>query len=110
MKAELLGAWASFSLARRLHIEELILLGNSKVILDWLKGQADFKVAALQSWKERTTELSHCFRFLSVTHIYGEDNCEADTLSKIALHLPPGHFCFTKWVDGIEGPTINIKL
>jgi ribonuclease HI len=110
MKAELLGAWASLNLARRLHIDELLLLGDSKIIVDWLKGQADFKVAALESWKERTKETSHCFRNLSVSHIFREDNCEADTLSKLALNLPPGHFCFTKWEDGNAGPTIKIKL
>jgi ribonuclease HI len=110
MKAELMGAWASLNLARRLHIDELLLLGDSKIIVDWLKGQADFKVAALESWKERTKETSHCFRKLSVTHIFREENSEADTLSKKALYLSPGHFCFTKWEDGNEGPTIKIKL
>jgi ribonuclease HI len=110
MKAELMGAWASLNLARRLHIDKLLLLGDSKIIVDWLKGQANFKVAALESWKERTKETSHCFRNLSVTHIFREENSEADTLSKKALYLSPGNFCFTKWEDGNEGPTIKIKL
>jgi hypothetical protein len=110
MKEKLLGAWASLILASRLHINELILLGDSKIIIYWLRGQADFNVATLESWKERTKEATHCFRKLSVTHIFREENNEADTLSKKALYLPPGHFCFTKWEDGNEGPTIKINM
>lgn len=110
MKAELLGAWASLNLARRLHIVDLLLLGDSKVIVDWLNGQADLKAAALESWKERTIEISHCFRNLNVSHIYREDNSEADSLSKLALLMPPGQLRYTKWVEGHAGPTINIRL
>ena len=110
MKAELVGAWASLNLARRLHIDDLLLLGDSKVIVDWLKGQVDLKVAALENWKDRTKETANWFRNLSVSHIYREDNNEADSLSKLALHMPPGIFSFTKWVDGHAGPTIKIRL
>jgi hypothetical protein len=49
MKAELMGAWASFILASRLHINELLLLGDSKIIIDWLSGNANFHVADLVS-------------------------------------------------------------
>lgn len=107
MKAELVGAWASFNLARLLHFDDLLLLGDSKVIVDWLKGQVDYKVAALKNWKDKTKETANCFRNLSVSHIYKEDNGEADSLSKLALHMPPS---FTKWVDGNAGPTIKIRL
>jgi len=110
MKAELLGAWASLNLARCLQIEELILLGDSKVIVDWLQGKADFKVAALMGWKDRTMESSLWFWHLYVSHIYREDNREADALSKTALKIPPGLLYFTKWEDDNAGPTINIKL
>jgi ribonuclease HI len=110
MKAELLGAWASLILASRLHIDELLLLGDSKIIIDWLSGRADFHVAALESWKERTQEATHLIRKLSFSHIYREENSEADTLSKKALYLPSGHICFTRWEEGNEGPAIMINL
>jgi hypothetical protein len=109
MKAELLGAWASLILACR-HTDELLLLGDSKITIDWLNGLADFQVAALECWKERTQDATLLFRKLSFSHIYREENSEADTLSKRALHLPPGQICFTKWEDGNEGPAIKIKL
>jgi ribonuclease HI len=108
-KAELLGAWASLVLASR-YTEELILLGDSKLTIDWLNGLADFQVAVLGCWKERTKEAALLFRKLSFQHIFREENSEADTLSKNALHLPSGHICFTIWEDGNEGPANKIKL
>jgi ribonuclease HI len=110
MKAELLGAWASLILACRLHTDELLLLGDSKIIIDWLNGQADFHVAALECWKERTQEATNSIKNLSFSHIYREENSEADTLSKKALFMPPGQIRFTKWEDGNEGPTTLINL
>jgi ribonuclease HI len=70
-KAELLGAWASLVLAKR-YTEELLLLGDSKLAIDWLKGLADFQVAVLGCWKERTKEAALLFRKLSFQHIFRE--------------------------------------
>lgn len=109
MKAKLLGAWASLILACR-HTDELLLLGDSKTTIDWLNGLVEFKVAALECWKMRTTEATLQFRKLIFTHIYREENREADSLSKRALHLPPGQIYFTIWEDGNEGPAIKLKL
>jgi ribonuclease HI len=108
-KAEILGAWASLVLARR-YTEELLLLGDSKLAIDWLNGLADFQVAILGCWKERTKEAALLFKKLSFQHIFREDNSEADSLSKIALNLPSGQICYTIWENGIEGPTNRIKL
>jgi hypothetical protein len=47
-KAELIGAWISLYLASR-HTYVLLLLGDSKIIIDWLNGKADLQVAALNS-------------------------------------------------------------
>jgi ribonuclease HI len=105
MKAELLGAWASLILASRLHINELLLLGDSKITIDWLNGRADFQVADLESWKERTRAATKLINKLTFSHIYREQNNEADILSKKALFLPSGHICYTRWEEGNEGPS-----
>jgi hypothetical protein len=110
MKAELLGAWASLILASRLHVNELLLLGDSKITIDWLIGRADFQVADLECWKERTRAATKLVKNLTFSHIYREQNHEADILSKKALHLPPGHIRYTRWEDGIEGHTTMINL
>jgi hypothetical protein len=36
-KAELMGVWASLFIAKHLDIQDIQLLGDSKVIIDWLK-------------------------------------------------------------------------
>jgi ribonuclease HI len=81
-KAELLGAWASLLLARRLNIEDLLLLGDSKVIIDWINDKVELRSAALECWKERTTEAKRLFKSFTTTHIYREENNIADQLSK----------------------------
>ena len=110
MKAELMGGWASCILASRLHINELLLLGHSKITIDWLNERADFHVADLMSWKERTREATQLLNHITFTHIYRGDNMEADILSKKALTLPSRHILFTRWEEGNEGPTSRINL
>ena len=110
MNAELMGAWASCTLASRLHISELLLLGDSKITIDWLNGRADFHVADLISWKERTREATKLLNHITFSHIYKGDNMEADILSKKALSLPSGQILFTRWEEGNEGPTSRINL
>jgi hypothetical protein len=90
-----LGAWDSLILAQQLHIDELLLLGDSKIIIDWLNGHADFHVVALECWKERTQEATRLIKNLSFSHIYREDNSEVDTLSKNTLSMPLGQIRFS---------------
>jgi ribonuclease HI len=108
-KAELIGAWTSLILASR-HTDDLLLLGDSKLTIDWLNGLADFRVAALNSWKERTKDATLLFRKLTFQHIFREENKEADSLSKKALHLPPSQIFYTFWEDGHEGTSHKLNL
>jgi ribonuclease HI len=108
-KAELLGAWTSLVLASR-HTDVLLLLGDSKITIDWLNGLADFRVAVLNCWKDRTKDATQLFRKLTFQHIFREENSEADSLSKKALLLPPSQICFSIWEDGNEGPAYKIML
>jgi ribonuclease HI len=109
-KAELMGAWASLILAQRLNIEVLLLLGDSKVIIDWINGNADLQTAGLECWKDRTIEATRLIKSLSTSHIYREDNCIADFLSKQGLSRPLGFLTFSRWEDGNEGPPIMLKI
>lgn len=110
MKAELLGVWASLILVSRLHISKLLLLGDSKVTIDWLNGLVDFQVVDLESWKERTSAATKLFNKLTFSHIYRDQNNEADILSKKAMFLPSGHICYTRWEEGNKGPSTWINL
>jgi hypothetical protein len=64
------------------NIEVMLLLGDSKVIIDWIIGKADLQAVALECWKERTLEATRLVKSLSALHIYREDNRIADILSK----------------------------
>jgi hypothetical protein len=87
-------------LAQRLDIEDLILLGDSKVIIDWLNDKAKLRSAALECWKERTTVAKRLLKSFIAIHIYRDENSIADQLSKQALTRPPGKLTFARWEDG----------
>jgi ribonuclease HI len=42
-KAELMGAWAALFMAKFLDILDIQLLGDSKVVIDWLKQKANLR-------------------------------------------------------------------
>jgi hypothetical protein len=75
-----MGAWASLILAHRLNINEMLLLGDSKVIIDWINEKVDLQVTALECWKERTLEATRLVKNLSISHIYREDNKDTNIL------------------------------
>jgi ribonuclease HI len=84
-----MGAWASLYMAHRLGIDDIHLLGDSKIVIGWLNKKTNLQVVALESWKERIVELFKHFRKLSFAHIFREDNKVADVLSKKALFEIP---------------------
>jgi ribonuclease HI len=109
-RAELMGAWATLTLATRLYVYDLYVLGDSKIIIDWLNRKGSIMVENLYGWKERITDLIPLFRSLSFSHIFREENKVADNLSKKALFLLQGKISYSQWEDGHEGPTHFIKM
>jgi len=105
-----LRAWASLTLAIRLSIFELHLLGDSKIIIEWLNRRGTLQAIALECWKERIKETLLHFRDITFTHIYREENMVADTLSKKALSNMLGYIAYNQWEDGNEGPTHYLNL
>jgi ribonuclease HI len=79
-RAELLGVWASLSLAHRLGIDQLQLLGDSKTVIDWLNFKSNLQVSSLMDWMEKIQELITFFNTIRFDHIYREENEEADIL------------------------------
>jgi ribonuclease HI len=103
-KAELLGAWASLLIARHLGIQQLQVLGDSKVIIDWLRTNEKLQAINIEGWKNRVRELKTTFQKISFHHIFRESNEEADKLSKRALSSPKGRLTFFTWDGETEGP------
>jgi ribonuclease HI len=84
-REELLGVWATLSLSHRLEIDQLQLLGDSKIVVDWLNHMSNLHVYSLMGWMEKIRELIKLFNTIRFDHIYREENVEVDVLSKKVL-------------------------
>jgi len=78
----------------------MLLLDDSKIVIEWLNKRGAIHALSLERWKERIIETLPLFRDISFSHIYGEENIEADYLSKKALSNLSGNIAFTQWEDG----------
>jgi ribonuclease HI len=109
-KVELLCAWATLTLATKLNILELQVLGDSRIIIDWLNNKGKLQAIALECWKDRIFELIKGFTRNNFTHIFRELNEEVDHLSKSDLQEQAGNLTFYEWIDGHVRPTQHIYL
>jgi ribonuclease HI len=109
-KAELMGVWATLYLAKQWNIQKIQILGDSKVVIDWLNHRGKLQAIDIEGWKLRTKELASNFLGINFQHIFREFNKEADDLSKQALLAPKGRLSFFAWDNGTTGPTSNINL
>jgi ribonuclease HI len=105
-----LGVWATLTLASRLNITELEVFGDSRIVIDWLNRKGNLQVVTLDCWKERIRDLSKLFSPITFSHIYRDNNKEADRLSKQALQMQTGKIAYNLWEDGNEGPTLFLNL
>jgi ribonuclease HI len=109
-RAELLGAWALLTLVVRLDISELFVQGDSKIVIDWLRGKGHLQVINLECWKDIILDLIKHFHSISFQHVFREENTTADTLSKQALLQPPGKIGYYQCVGDHEGPHMFLEL
>jgi ribonuclease HI len=101
-RAELLGAWATLFLASRLHIVALQVLGDSRIVIDWLSNKGDLQAISLTAWKDKIRHLQPTFNNLSFKHIYREHNKSADHLSKTTLQKKEGILSYNLWIDDMR--------
>jgi ribonuclease HI len=99
-RAELLGVWATLTLAYKLDIDQLQVLRDSKIVVDWLNYKCNLFVSYLMGWMEKIRNLIPLFQDIKFEHIYREENVEVDSLSKKSLQVPEERIHFTKWQDG----------
>jgi ribonuclease HI len=109
-RAELMGAWALLTLASRLSISELLVQGDSKIVIEWLRGKGRLQVVSLECWKDRLIELIKLFQNITFLHVYREENSEADGLSKQALLKAPGKIVYYQCEEDHEGPHLSLDL
>jgi ribonuclease HI len=103
-KAELLGVWATLTLATHLSLQKLQVLGDSKVIIEWLNNRGRLQASAIEGWKLRTKELIKYFQEISFQHIFREFNKEADQLSKQAIMNQKAEYHISSGKMGLQGP------
>jgi ribonuclease HI len=109
-KAELVGAWATFAIAKLLDIHHIQILGDSKVVVDWLEQKGNLQAINIEGWKRRIRDLATSFQGTSFQHIFRESNEEADKLSKQALLAPRGRLIYFNWDGENEGPPQFLKI
>jgi len=73
-RAELLGAWAILTLAQRLSITDIHIMGDSKIVIDWLNDIGSLQVISIDCWKDRVRELIKQFSVITFAHVYREEN------------------------------------
>jgi ribonuclease HI len=109
-RVELMEAWALLTLASRFSISKLTIMGDSKIVIDWLREKGSLQMLDLECWKERLFELIIFFQNISFDHIYREDNTEADMLSKLAMLKFSGTIEYFQVEGGHAGPHMFIEL
>jgi ribonuclease HI len=70
-KDELFGAWVTLTLAKLWDITRLQVMGDSKVIIDWLNQKANLHAIDIEGWKRRTKAMITNFQEISFHHILG---------------------------------------
>jgi len=56
-KVELLGVWATLLLEKHLSLHKLQVLGDSKVVIDWINKRGDLRACTIEGWKQRIIAL-----------------------------------------------------
>jgi hypothetical protein len=69
-REKLLGVWATLYLASRLYIESIQVLGDSKIVIEWLSGRGDLQTISLLAWKDILRLLQQTFTKISYNHMH----------------------------------------
>jgi hypothetical protein len=68
-KAELLGLWTTLYLASSWSIKNIIVLGDSRVVIDWINHKSNLHSVHIEGWKLKTLQLSKLFSDISFLHL-----------------------------------------
>ena len=86
------------------------MLGDSKVIIDWLNQKTILHATEIEGWLRRSRSITTTFQDITFSHIFQEYNTEADLLSKRGLLEPKGVLTYFSMIDGRTGPMSQINL
>ena len=57
-----MGAWATLMLADYLSLHRLQVMGDSRVVIDWLLNKGRLQVCEFEGWKSRIKDLIKLFQ------------------------------------------------
>ena len=98
------------TITKLLNFRYIQVIGDSKVIIDWLDKKGKLQAINVEAWKTRIREHMAAFQGIKFHHIYREFNEEAHNLSKRALYSPKGRLTFFTWDEESEGPANHINF
>jgi len=105
MKEELLGLWGLLHLAKTLSLSRLMIAGDSKVTIDWIKGATSLNYIYLRPWQQKIKALQEQFESVKYIHVHRIYNHIADQLSKQVLNCSPGLLFLEENLDGVTSHT-----
>jgi ribonuclease HI len=109
-KAECLGLWTTLYLATTWSIKHLYVLGDSRVVIDWINQRSNLNSVHIESWKMKILELSKRFAEIKFQHIPRSHNGEADALSKRALKELSGWLYIYHSDSGVDSPITHLRI
>jgi ribonuclease HI len=109
-KVELLGMWASLFLSKKLDIQYIQLIGDSKIVIDWLKKKGNLQAINIEGWKGKIKESISSFRGIYFQHILREANMEADKCSKQEIETTRGRLTYASWDGKNTGTYLHFDI
>ena len=97
--AELLALWSILYLTKACRIEDVLIVGDSQVIIGWEKGVWIFHSLILDQWKMKVKRLISMFNGVSFQHIYREYNDVVDRLTNVGIGNIDGFIHFEAWLN-----------
>ena len=82
-------------------LEEIHVLGDSQVIIDWVMEKSQVLSLELFHWLNDSRRMMNEFNSLSFNHIFCEMNFESNALSKTTLDDMDGSIYLSICMDGI---------
>jgi len=91
-------------------LTHLHVLGDSRVIIDWISQKSKLRAIHVDPWKQKTMDLAKGFTNIRFHHFPRAFNGEADALSKRALKEEAGSLLIFHSDSGIESQTSTYNI
>ena len=80
---EVIGLWSLLHYARIWGVDHFQALGDSQVVINWVKGKTGLKTLELPHWLDSIVLQKKVFSWITFDHVYKDFNQEVDDLSKL---------------------------